>query len=576
MIRYPRIRVLHAFILLSSLFYFWLMARLVSGSYFNSYPFISADGFDYILEGFTIYLRLSGAAVGSLLILRNPVFVLVTTVDAALRANGLLVLFSIAGAIYAMHLGMMLIADTLRVSRKITAAFVVASLYTPLSYFRLWILSDVIAIAFMMFSIYCLFRYEEPGRPVSWLVAAVGCAVLAGLTQTYGLIPFLVGAGAWWLADLFRDRRIRWDLAVAVLAAAVAEVALQLIWVRLIPFEARPTTFDLLQLNFHMFGFYAHLWTFAYLALVPFVVLTLRRVGWQPLFGSTHALALWLMVIVFALLTFFYQWPDARFTYVYQPILFLALMALTAPEPGTDAGLGEDRWLERLSQVTAALIILQSLFVVPDYWQPRMTNLRISASQSWLGQALSAHPQDRNLLGEYCPSPAWVCSEAKLPEGADSYVTRIHTDFRKYQREAAERGYFGAGTELTRPPALPVPPRSLADVRSHLQPAHGLTGYVESVSQTGPNLVITGWAADVAQKRAVTVLRVYVRGNSVAAGAPNWVRADVSSALGLPGNLKTGFRFDLPIKGAPVAQGDLRVFAEFSDGTSGELSRIPR
>lgn len=166
------LRPLHVVILLSSVLYFVLMARPIAGSYFNSYPFIPPAGFDSILEGFALFLRLSGGAVAPLPLLGPPVFVLVTALDAALRANGLLVVLSIACGIYAMHLGMMLIADRLHVSPRVTAAFIVASLFMPLAYFRLWILSDPIAIAFMVFSLYGLFRHEGPGGRGAGLSAA--------------------------------------------------------------------------------------------------------------------------------------------------------------------------------------------------------------------------------------------------------------------------------------------------------------------------------------------------------------------------------------------------------------------
>lgn len=406
--------------------------------------------------------------------------------------------------------------------------------------------------------------------------------MLAGLTQTYGLIPFVVGAGVWALSALIGARRKRWDLAIAALAAVALVVALDGLWSLLIPHEARPALWGSLALNFDMFRYYAHLWSFAGLALLPFFILTLRWVGMRPLIGSTYALALWLTVLAFALLTFFTQSPEARLTYVYQPVLFLALMALTAPEIGPDALLEGDRWLERLSQFTAALVLLETLVVVPDASLPSIPARQFSASQTWLGQAFTAEPQDRFLLADYCPSLAWVCSEAQIPTGPDAPTIRIQAEYRRYQRQAAERGYFGAGVTLSRPPRLAAspssappssgPPRPQAALPSRLRKLPTPTGYLESVTQAGANVEVSGWAADTVDKKAVVRLHVYLQGKAAASGPPLWPRPDVSAALHLADSVKTGFRIQLPgVTVAPEPE-SLRVFAEFADGTFAELT----
>jgi hypothetical protein len=172
---------------------------------------------------------------------------------------------------------------------------------------------------------------------------------------------------------------------------------------------------------------------------------------------------------------------------------------------------------------------------------------------------------------------AWVCSEARIPEGPDASTNRIQSEYRRYQRYAAERGTFGAGVTLSRPPSPSAPPPSAppgakAALPSRLRTIPAPTGYVESVTQAGPNLVVSGWAADTVEKKAVVRLHVYVQGKAVAAGPPLWPRPDVSAALHLPDTVKTGFRIELPGTRVPATQAALRVFAEFADGAYSELT----
>ena len=83
---------------------FVLMVRLVDGDFFNSYPYLSQDGFDYLVEGQYIRTFLTRGSVdlgetinaqalfprtpAMLHVLRNPGFVVVTAADALLGSSG--------------------------------------------------------------------------------------------------------------------------------------------------------------------------------------------------------------------------------------------------------------------------------------------------------------------------------------------------------------------------------------------------------------------------------------------------------------------------------------------------------
>ena len=120
-------------------------------------------------------------------------------------------------------------------------------------------------------------------------------------------------------------------------------------------------------------------------------------------------------------------------------------------------------------------------------------------------------------------------------------------------------------------------PRSALEMQSRVRPEKDPVGYVESVTRSGPNLAIEGWAADDSKKDEVVLLRVYASGNPIGVGMPWLVRRDVNSARHLPERDRTGFRFAFPAVEGPVAsKTEVRVFAEFSDGTVGELKLLPR
>jgi hypothetical protein len=557
---------------------------------------VTVDGFEYIFEGFALYLRLRGYPVG-FHFLRNPGFVLVTALDAALGTGGYLVLFVLAASIFAQHYLMVRIGDRLGVSRRITAAFVLGSLLFPFSILRFFILSELPAIALMLAGFYGLLRAQEPGRPKLWLAAGAVCASLAGLTQTYGLIPYLMGAGVWGLVALLRQRRIRWDLFVAAAAAVGLVVGVQTLWSWWIPHVYRINYFVFFGLDFQMWPFYANVWAYACLALLPFAAVTAWRVGWRKLLTATPALSLWAIVLAFVALTFFFHGEDIRFTYMYQQVVFLALMALTplALSPGGDGPAGAWRVrIERLAWATSILILFQSLVLVPEhYWHPRPAHLRFTstqdwlagpltdigisqefaASRPWLAEVLGAQPIDRYNLRDYCPSLDWVCPEAPEPIGIDPYSDWLQGVYRKYQAVAAAQGLIAPGRPVPwrRPSVMLV--QSLAQVLERQRPDPEGVGAVESMQRNGPSTEIRGWVNAPAGDRGVRLVRLFVDGSPVAVGVPNVNSFALNREANQAGHPRRGFSIDLPASTLPIASGaSVRVFAELMDGTTAELN----
>ena len=86
-------RIAYAILFLAAAaFLLWFFARIVllsSGNVLNNYPAISSDGYDWLTEGLYMKLLLKHAVATRVLpVLRPPVFVLVTTLDAFAGQGG--------------------------------------------------------------------------------------------------------------------------------------------------------------------------------------------------------------------------------------------------------------------------------------------------------------------------------------------------------------------------------------------------------------------------------------------------------------------------------------------------------
>src|SRR5882762_5361958 len=183
-----------ALLALSAAAGFALMLRLADGDFLNSYPFISPDGHDWIYQGAYLKTILTeGAdALPPLLMLRHPIFVLVSGLDFVLAHHGFVFAAALSAAFFVGGLFLVLILRDFKIRPSIILWAVLIYILTPFSQLRFWVLSDGIAITFLHASTFYLLRYGEERR-FKLLLAAVATALLGGWTQTYAIIPCLLG-----------------------------------------------------------------------------------------------------------------------------------------------------------------------------------------------------------------------------------------------------------------------------------------------------------------------------------------------------------------------------------------------
>jgi hypothetical protein len=397
---------------LGVLAYGLVLRRLAGGDDFlNSYPFVRADGFDWFSQGAVLSDRLRGYCAPAFWFLRDPGFVLICALDEVLRARGLVVI--VAHTLSFLATGVILVqaARFYCVPLAVVAAVTLITLVQPLNYVRLFVLADPLAVGFLTASAYAMLRHLRT-RSVATLTVSAVFALLGGLTQTYAAIPFIVGVAVGGIARA-DSRKALLELGVAFVAFAACLVALKLAWIAAVPHDALPNTFGFLEPSFQMARFYATVWSLAYVPLLPLAGTALlswfrggRRFSAEVLFLGTT-------VFVFGFLSFFYAWAETRFTFIYQPIVFLLLIALSSRDASDVAPTQAQPWhFADAAALCSAVLVAGSVAITPlTYygaptlaWRPR---------SSWLLESWFARPVDRFGLGP--AQSASMYSHATLP-----------------------------------------------------------------------------------------------------------------------------------------------------------------
>ena len=99
-----------------------------------------------------------------------------------------------------------------------------------------------------------------------------------------------------------------------------------------------------------------------------------------------------------------------------------------------------------------------------------------------------------------------------------------------------------------------------------------VTGWVDRITLVGNRIVVSGWAADIANGQPAERVLIFTVGEPLADFRPNLPRSDVAHSLKIKDALNFGFEAVLPENAASDA---LKAFAVSRDGKVGTLSINP-
>jgi len=395
---------------------------LVDGSLLNSYPFMFSDSFDYVFEGQALAAQFRGISTPDFPELRNPGYVLVQSLSH-LSSRPELILFFITNTFVCLYLMTpFFLAKAFNVSNYALYTVGLMFLLNPSNDLFIYILSDAQAMSLMTLSVVCYMIHKKKGQ-TKYLALAAVLALLGALTQTYAAIPLLMYMGFESLIRLFDNtnsfrRRIPWKPIAVIGSLGLSYGTIKYLWMTGIPHDSTPANFSLLKLSISNLGFYLDTWGYLLILYGPVVVLVLRNFRTVKQVVLSNALV-WMtlsIVLVFALLAFFYQWRDFRFTFSYLPLVFLSgLFVLSSKRlPRTRI----------LLQVAIVQILFFGILAGGGPLDKSLQWIRISPQSTYVSLLIKAGPMDRGNLKTLCASPRLICEEATLqPE--TTYQERI-------------------------------------------------------------------------------------------------------------------------------------------------------
>jgi hypothetical protein len=102
-----------------------------------------------------------------------------------------------------------------------------------------------------------------------------------------------------------------------------------------------------------------------------------------------------------------------------------------------------------------------------------------------------------------------------------------------------------------------------------------LDGWVESTERRDGSVRITGWAADVTNRKLASEVVAFHRDRPIASGGTWVAKGYVAEGLGEPAYTLSGFQLDAPAASVAGLEAEgVRVFAISDDGNATELGRL--
>jgi hypothetical protein len=423
--------------------YYVLAIQRVHGDVLNSYPVVLMDGVDWLFEGHAVAARLAGNSRIVLPLLRNPVYVLCVAADAALGGSGRLLFALHAAAFFVQVVLLMAVCELLGTDRRLQLALPLLLGLSALGAYRFAIFPDDLAVAQMLAAVLALLLWRRTRRP-SWLAVAGLTTVTGALTQEYAAIPLAAAT----LFDSVRALRRRqlppWRLLATCVFAGLLYAAANHAWKDAVPHAYERNLWAPFSNPDNSFPFILGtnlaLWLHSYWPLAGVLAAGVARLRGAAEGADDPALprlrpspreAAGLAATVagaFAVLLLAYRWPDARYTYIFTPVVLLLCCSLSrsATAPSWPASL---RWLASPLLATV-LWVAQGLGVARpfDPWVGPAARQSIPA-------VLRFPAADRYSLRSRCGSMRDFCAAAGQPQPMAAYDRVILCEYRSLRVE---------------------------------------------------------------------------------------------------------------------------------------------
>jgi hypothetical protein len=361
------------------------------GDIFSSSLRISSDGFDWIIEGRALLV----STVDPWPVLRNTNLVLLSALDSILGNTGLIFALVNSCGLAMQGAALWIVMRIYKLGAPHVSAILVGYYLLPLHFISLYVLADTVAVGLTLLSTAFFLSYLDERRSIH-LHVGTSLALIAGLFQTYGLAPTLVFATLYplfaWKSNWSRGKHFQFVFSVGL--SLVAYLTIRTLWLSSIPHLSVPSQVELLSFGFQMTEFYLAIWFFLFTPLLVTLVISLFMSRPSKILSyekfKTNKRIHYLLAVTVGLLavTYFYQWPESRFSYISMAPAYMLIIAILSSKEQNISN--SKRYLKNRNTwqiiLPASMISFSLLFPPSDFWRPQVSSFE--PLKTWVSLSL--------------------------------------------------------------------------------------------------------------------------------------------------------------------------------------------
>lgn len=326
----------------------------------SAYSAITVDGFDFIIVG----RALAEGFIGEIISLRNPAYTLISYLDAITGKVGLIFGATISLSLILQIFSLIKIMKFFRLQIVMQNLILLSFFIHWIHFINLYILSDLFSLSIMLLGFYFLVTGLNAINFTRKEFIGILLISVSALGQFYTLLS--LGVLILKITNFSINKVIRFKILSIVCFNIFIIVAVRSYWNFLIPHKSVPLNLELIKFNFNMFNFYLNTWFVMFMPLViPVIIFVMPRIKKDFLYNlSKESLFFKSNVLVIALITFFYQWAESRFSY----LLFIFTFVLVIYTVRNN----EKIWKDFLYLCTVLTILFSVFWSPTNKWQPRV------------------------------------------------------------------------------------------------------------------------------------------------------------------------------------------------------------
>ncbi len=323
-----------------SVIFFIKFLYLFNYDIINTYPFLSSDSLDYIVESLAVInFFYYDQSIEELPVLRNPLLVTILAINQLITPNGQLLSLLWSLSFFLQFLLLKKILFNFFSTRSFYTDIIIFLFvfFFQINHYKFYVLAENICITFSLLGTYLLFNYIKSKR-IIFLFSSSLVFLIGSLGQFYVAIPFILINFIFFIQNMinyFKFKKFNWSyfglITIITTVLVILYYSVWFLWGQIPHLNRHESIHFLGLIKLKTIQWYLKFWAYYFLPFWPFLFLLFKPFSLKDIsFKNTYFISLLIIVISNIILCLSYDWLyDSRFTLIFYPFFVIIFLYIS-------------------------------------------------------------------------------------------------------------------------------------------------------------------------------------------------------------------------------------------------------